>query len=327
MRKMYLPVLAAMVSFASCTKMAEAEQPQNNDDLYDIVFKIPTEETKTTNGISDSNISSLQLYVFKTDGTIENSVYLTNATTVSLKCTQGQKDIIAVANAPKLQNVSNYSELKSRTTTLAKNSTSNLIMVGITKAVIQSGTTVTVPVKRAAAMILVNKVLVNFSHEYYNTLPFKLKKIMISNVPGDLSLDGTSTPTLWHNKMGVTDSNDNSVLSLIMDDQIDYSLTSLNPYTTEHKFLCYPNPTTSDANGGTWSARKTRIVICTTLDGKDYYYPITINKVESNKKYSLSLLITRPGSEDPDIPISTLDAQIQVNIEEWGTGATLSETI
>ncbi|MGN1221036.1 MAG: fimbrial protein [Candidatus Cryptobacteroides sp.] len=327
MRKFYLPVLAAMVSFASCTKMAEVEQPEINDDVVDIVFKIPTEETKTTGGVNDTGITSVQVFVFKKDGTIDNSLYQSNATTVTLKCTSGPKDVVALVNGPKFQNVTSFSELKSRTTALANNSTSSLIMVGITEANIQTGTTVTVPVKRAAAMILVKQVSVNFTQDYYNTLPFKLKKIMISNVPGDVSLDGTSTPTFWHNKMGVADSNDNSVISLIKDDINAYNLTSSTPYTTEHKFLCYPNSTSSDANGGTWSARKTRIVICTTLNGKDYYYPITLNKVESNKKYSLSLLITKPGSEDPDTPITTLDANVMVDIVNWETGATLSETI
>lgn len=327
MRKFYLPVLAAIVSFASCTKMAEVEQPEISDDVVDIVFKIPTEETKTTGGVNDTGITNLQLFVFRKDGTIDNSLYQTNATTVTLKCTSGPKDVVALVNGPKLQNVTSFSELKSRTTALANNSTSSLIMVGITEANIQAGTTVTVPVKRAAAMILVKQVSVNFTQDYYKTLPFRLKKIMISNVAGDVSLDGTSTPTFWHNKMGVADSNDNSVLSLIKDDINAYNLTSSTPYTTEHKFLCYPNSTSSDAHGGKWSARKTRIVICTTLNGKDYYYPVTLNQVESNKKYSLSLLITQPGSEDPDTPITTLDANVQVDIANWETGATLSETI
>lgn len=97
-------------------------------------------------------------------------------------------------------------------------------------------------------------------------------------------------------------------------------------FPVEGALYAYPNPTESRfENGiyigdeaGEWSIRPTRLVIETTLDGTKYYYPITLPALESNKTYEIeNLVITRPGSDDPDIPVVVYDVPFKISILGW----------
>ena len=97
----------------------------------------------------------------------------------------------------------------------------------------------------------------------------------------------------------------------------------------ENAMYAYPNPTQSDnlegstgmykgPEGGPWSIRPTRLVIEATLDGQLYYYPITLPSLEYNKSYEISnLVITRPGSDDPDMPVVGFDVPFHITVNDW----------
>ena len=78
-------------------------------------------------------------------------------------------------------------------------------------------------------------------------------------------------------------------------------------------FNAYPNLNSADDQ-----VADTRLVVEATLDGRKYYYPVTMPKMESNKSYEISeLKITRPGSDDPDKPIEIVDQDFKITVNPW----------
>ena len=66
-----------------------------------------------------------------------------------------------------------------------------------------------------------------------------------------------------------------------------------------------------------------------TLGNKTYYYPLTFaDKIKANTLYDIkNLIIKRPGSDNPNIPVITGDCGFKVNVIDWTTGETLNITI
>ena len=62
----------------------------------------------------------------------------------------------------------------------------------------------------------------------------------------------------------------------------------------------------------------TRIVIETTLGTSKYYYPINLPEMADNKSYEIEeVVLTRPGSDNPDEPVSFADATFSINVIDW----------
>ena len=140
-------------------------------------------------------------------------------------------------------------------------------------------------------------------------------QIFITNVAGDINFGETASPTVWYNKMAYS-----SEQAAFTYDAPASALANNASYSTAHSFYAYPNPTVDDAEGGSWSARHTRLVIKVTLGTDVYYYPITLPALEANKSYEIDeLILTRPGSDNPDKPVSFQDCTFQVNVVGWTT--------
>lgn len=79
-----------------------------------------------------------------------------------------------------------------------------------------------------------------------------------------------------------------------------------------------------------WAPELTKLVIETKIAGKTYYYAIPLVKRSSypegrisagigfNETFNFSeIVLTRPGSEDPDTPVSIAEVDFQLQIKDW----------
>ena len=94
------------------------------------------------------------------------------------------------------------------------------------------------------------------------------------------------------------------------------SVVNEEAYSTQHTFYCYPNKA-ADSDATSWSPRRTRLVLKTTLGTDTYYYPVTLPELENNKSYELELTITRPGSDNADMPVSFEDCAFEITVKPW----------
>ena len=110
-------------------------------------------------------------------------------------------------------------------------------------------------------------------------------------------------------------------------DEIPASITE-TAYTTKHYFYSYENLLASESGNKYF----TRLVLQADLNNKTYYYPININReeygyvesnghkgVKRNTAYEMDIVITRPGSLDPNKPIQYGTLQLNLNVVDWAT--------
>ena len=314
----------AAVALASCSQV-QVETPET-DGLVELNVNVPEVKTRLTGTPSSEDaVSNLQIFVFD-DATGALEAYGNqNASSIKLRCLPGVKDIVALVNAPSLSGIATMSELLTKTSSLSENAKGKLVMSGILedKTLSATSNTATVDVSRIAAKVTLLSVTNSMDLVANQKKEFKVTGVYLINVAGDRKYLADSTPSKWYHKMEYESSNTLSFLYDAPATAVAYG----SSYSTQHHFYCYPNLTYTDANNGTWSARKTRLVVEATLGGETCYYPVTLDEVSQNTAYTVTLTVTRPGSSSPDEPISTSDATFTVKVKDWIDGADYTETI
>lgn len=285
--------------------------------------------TKTASCSLDSQVNSLQVFVFHPGGSLD--AYASGSTSpLFLTCTCGPMEIYALANAPRPANIfSRAAVLLDSPTYLYDNGIGNLVMVGSTNQTITSSSSVHIPLQRIAARLAILKITNRFSQTEYQSKALNINRIYVINVAGEnnygMTANEPETGMAWCNKMAYSSS---TVNSLVCDDSIENTLSYGSSYSYPHYFYVYPNANASDSQSAIWSARFTRLVIEATIDGVTCYYPISIPNIESNKAYTISeLIITNPGSYSPDIPVSSFSCSYSVTVGPWNSNITSSTTI
>ena len=306
-KRLYLAALLAAFGLVGCNEkdvdLSEENAGVSSGEKIQLTVNLPVAATKVTGAASDNAVGNIQVFVFDRNGVYETSSS-GNGSTLSLTCTTGEKQIVALVNAPKENSVKNIKELRERTTDLKSCSANSIIMAGEVTKVLESSSTVTMSVGRIAAKVSVDKVKTNFTLDQHKQLPFKIKSIYLINVAGDRAYLSDNVPSTWYNAGKHIAS---SAPSFLHDDVTSGTIANGSSYNTEHYFYCYPNTTST----------KTRLVVEAEVGGYLYYYPVTIDRIDPNTAYTYSLTITRLGSDSPDKPIKEGTVQFNVTVKDW----------
>lgn len=317
-----MAVLASSAVLAGCSDN-NAEAAFVTEDNVALTVTISDALTRISGVPSgEDSVSDLQILVFDSKGTLETYKHGTG-NSISLTCTSGEKHIAAFVNYGRQVSVGNIGGLTAVTTDLADNQTGNLVMAGEKSVVLTASGNVDVSVKRVAARIGISRIENAMMLDQHRKMSFEVKAVYLVNVAGDKMFFSESEPGSWYNKTTVEE----GTPSFLYDAVEDGLVASGNAYTGAHYFYSYPNHTEHDVSGGEWCARKTRLVVEASLDGTTYYYPLTLDDVESNTAYSYELKITRPGSLSPDVPVDDAVAGVTVKVEDWVELPSVFETI
>lgn len=321
MRKIaFLAAVAATLCTVACNKNIEAPTaqvlPGQEAELGQLTISIVGNNaaTKALSAADETNYSKvkdLQIFVF--DGeTLDVYAIVSNTTSATVTCRQGTKTVYAVVNAPAITNVKTVDQLKSIGSQLSDNDEAFVMVGSKTGVSVPSGEPIEIEVKRIVARVALKKITLAFTNSAYPGMGAKQQKVYLVNVPTDTNLGLTLAPTNWINKMAYSSTDEPR--SFVSDvNSYDLMTTDYNEY-----LYSYPNPTVSDANGGSWSARHTRLVVETLIDGNTYYYPITLPALEAGKSYEIeNLTLTRLGSTNPDQPVQLSDATFEISVKDW----------
>lgn len=350
MKKTISMLALAAAVLCSCDKDAECipcEEGQKTATLsLSLGFEDPATKVTAYTASQDyeKQVNDVQVFLFDADGRI--NIYRNCGTDVSgitLSTTTGQKTVWAVVNGPDLSSVSSLSALTEWAVDLAANSTDKskgFLMTGSASCnVLSSGSSATVNVSRLVSRIALQKVT-NSIPEGYGAMT--IDYVMLINVAGNEKISGGADISTWYNKMGRRDTSSDA--SHIIDGATYAAscpdLTFAAPgasvahgaaHTPSIPYLmyCYPNPTTTDANGwsNSFTPRKTRLVMAATIGGTRYFYPVVIDAPARNKAYTVEMNITGLGSTDPDKMVEKGAATISVSVQEWLPGDAFEETI
>ena len=317
---------AILAGAVSCNKTDSPAQTEGTPAELTLNISNGAFTKAAINDANENKVNNVQIFVFRKDGELDAYATSTQKNDIKVSCTTGPKDVYALVNAPDGSKISKKSELEATTSKLSDNSLTNFVMIGSKPIDMTPSVNETIMVSRIAARLTVRKITAAFTSQAYKQMEFKVNRIYVVNAAGDVNYKlEKKAPTTWFNKMAYTTSD---VDALLYADDIDTKITEATPYDTPTSFYTYPNSTQTDSQAEEFSARFTRVVVETTLGGKTYYYPVSIENIESNKYYNIkNLTITRPGSLSPDTPVSSLECTVSIEVKEWGQGMEKDFTI
>ena len=313
-----MAAVAAVFGTMSCKKDNVPSMNQGNANVpadgerTELTVGIATGMTRSTTITAEDEVkvNNLQVFVFRGDALDAYGV-VDNASSVTVSCTKGDREVYAVVNAPDLKDIATKTDLLAAKSALTDNDESNFVMFGKTDATLPSELPVNVEVDRMVSKVVLKTVNRAFTSVALAALDFSIDEIFITNVAGDVNYGMTDNPVEWYNKMDYS-----SELAMFTHDAPAASVVNEETYSTQHTFYCYPNKA-ADSDADSWSPRRTRLVLKTTLGTDTYYYPVTLPELENNKSYELELTITRPGSDNADMPVSFEDCAFEITVKPW----------
>ena len=308
MKKSIFAFAAILAALVACNKNDVAPmQPQNQESLVpcELTVGICGAMTKATavSADNEAKVNNLQVFVFRGDD-LDAYASVDNAKELTLSCTAGERVVYALVNAPDYSAVPGKAALLAKVSELSANSLTNFEMVGSKSVTLPQSEKVSIDVNRIASRVVLKKITRSFTSEALQALNFKVDAIYLINVAGNTSYDLSAAPAKWYNVA----ENKNELASLLYDAPASL-ITNGQSYSTAHTFYAYPNDLATNT---------TRLVIETTLGETKYYYPINLPEMAANKSYEIEeVKITRPGSDNPDEPVSFADATFSINVIDW----------
>ena len=323
---------AAIASLA-CSKENPSEQVPEGAQMATLEVNVSDGVATRATSVKDSQIGTaagdIQVLVFNSAGNLvgfgENAASSSN---ISISVPTGSVKCYAVVNSSEdLSSVSKESTLTSKVSYLKNNSVTKMEMIGSASKTIAAGAnSVSIPVKRFAAKVQIDKITPAFTAPAHKAQEFKLTGIYLVNVNGSCPYTLTSTAgstDYWYNKMKYVSGDCNALISdkLSSPVTLQASADAVTPYTTAHYLYCYPNPVRTDSSSSSWSNRYTRLVVETTLGGTTYYYPVNIPTPAANTLYQITnMKITGLGSDSPDKLVEKGSLSVSITVTDWSTG-------
>ena len=325
----------AFVAIASlaCSKENPSEQVPEGTQMATLEVNVSDGVATRATSVKDSQIGTaagdIQVLVFNSAGNLvgfgKNAASSSN---ISISVPTGTVKCYAVVNSSEdLSSVSKESTLTSKVSYLKNNSVTKMEMIGSASKTIAAGAnSVSIPVKRFAAKVQIDKITPAFTAPAHKAQEFKLTGIYLVNVNGSCPYTLTSTAgstDYWYNKMKYVSGDCNALISdkLSSPVTLQASADAVTPYTTSHYLYCYPNPVTTDSSSSSWSNRYTRLVVETTLGGTTYYYPVNIPTPAANTLYQITnMKITGLGSDSPDKLVEKGSLSVSITVTDWSTG-------
>ncbi len=265
---------------------------------------------------------------------------------LTVRATSGLREVWVIVNDSEdrtLGNIATKTDFLAATHDLSSSAAAKFVMIGHSDdgtsahapaITLSPGTqAVAVSVHRLAAAIVLRSVKNEFtSPAFRDNGDFKLVEAYLLNAQGRMNFGETRDPSTdtagdyWYGKLAKE--TDAAKKALIWDDlRTSGNATDLNynqTYSTTHSFYSYANPCAASEVITGWTPRAAVFVLETVLEGTTYYYPVILdtNPLMANKKYYVDLVIHRPGSTDPNIPVKFTDATAQITVEDWVDGDT-----
>lgn len=326
-KRFYLAAFAAMALMSCNEKTVNVQEMPEQAGTVELKVKVPAASTRLTGEAADEDkISNLQVFVFNESDALE-AYGNEDAESLSLTCVPGKKQVVALVNAPSLSDISKLSDLQAEVSYLSDNEAGALVMASdlLDKELLAEGdNTMAIQVTRLAAKVILGSVTNAMALESDQSKEFVINAVYLINVADDARYIADHDPASWYNKMKYQEDNCLDFLYDVVGQDLPYE----EEYSAQHYFYCYPNPTEDDVQGGTdWSPRLTRLVVEAELGGVLCYYPLTLPIVERNTEYIINLTVTRIGSSNPDIPVTTGEALFTVTVKDWEDGGERNETI
>ena len=350
-------VTAALVSVA-CDQTSEIQESKGEGGLtIEVASNLGTKAT-TADEADESAISSLNVALFQGSAfygwfTKDNFTFSNATGTMTLpKVPVATYTVVVVANGPStITSQNTLAGIRSAAVTLANCAPSNYVMAGEASASVTNGgsAVAAVSLNRHAARVRLVKVT-NAVPSGYSPTTITVKGAFLENVNSAWTVQANGNATTFTNLAGRSQGNSNSTNTdhyIKNASMLQYACTGVFPSSSvsiargdnsqpSWRTYCFPVYNTNKDNDQTGpiasaSGVLARFVVLATVNGADYYYPVTLVKENQtlmrNYTYDVDLTISGTGSTDPNEPVTRGSLSATVTVTDWTTGATYTETI
>lgn len=331
-KKTIIYVWVALATILACKRQAE-ELPHTlpapaetglvhiQVDTPDAPERITKVEGSATQNSNERKVNTLQVFVFKKNGTevasnpLETDKFVSGTSATTLNTLTGSKSIWAVVNAPRLYSIRTEKDLMETVSVLKENRADNLVMCGQVQAnVLQynastSGnvgniTPVGITVSRLCARISLHTIAADFSGTSLEGATLTLLEAYLINVPASVRLDGTplsaselSSGAAWYNFRRAGTSADELLLNdtnkILKESGLSINVSTSDALVgtaVDKYFYVYPNVSGVKSDDESPSARMTRLILHMYLgatadgrEGRDCYYSFNVPVYGSGK--------------------------------------------
>lgn len=374
--KTLIPLLSAAavtLCLLSCGKSAAPEYSGSPLPGGMLTINLTQDEATKANYANrqDSQINSYQIFVFDSAGKMETD-YFTEVShsnlpiSVKIATFTGAKTVYALINHARMTlaqdfTLSAYEELLSD---LSENTLTNLVMSGKNQITVTeydknknstaSPQNLTIYVKRLSAMIVLEKMTVDFTGTSLEGATFTIQELYLKNVVGKahMGLNGlTSTKNsevafkpltdaehtnyaYWYNKK--TKQAGAPAVTVDVWNGSCPNVSGGSGNALNRCLFAYPNRTAGDSHNDTFDQRKTRLVVkakvqkadvTTGTNGVDTFYVFDLPALEANRVYRISnVLITMLGKDDDNNDDDLQAGKITpfVSVDDWTETTTLT---
>ena len=354
--KHFLSIILSFAGVVSCAvpylpENKAAEYPEADSLLVSVVFWAQNGGDSKVTGVTDSDERATgrwAVFAFNDHTGHYRWESSENGTPLTLQLTAGQRySCFAIVNYPisgvgafDPSSVRTPEDLTGKVAYLGDNRISALLMFGYTSIIPVPGAAapVSINVSRLVSRIDLRRLEVDFSAKpHLAGKTFTLRGIYVTNAYRT-SLYGndytypelSGTRSAWYNTGGWHrgESAESGIDAILGDRGINAVVSAGNPYTVNHSFYTFPNPTREADDIRTmeaWMRRCTRLVIEASIDSDIVYYAITVPGMVRNCIYAASnVVIHGRGSNDPeiiDIDPDIIEADIVPVIDDSWDGA------
>lgn len=331
MKKRILLAALLLAALAACTKNEEQSAVAEKK-MVELEVSVPSDVTKAD--VGESDVSDCQVLVYSVDNGMLEAYARSSGieSPVKVQCTVGQKEIVVLGNAPDMSAMLKLSDLKSARSSLSHNALGALVMEGSKVVNLTASSSETINIKRVVSKIRFTSVVTDFEQEGYNDMDFKLKSVYLINVPADKTYLATPSlsvgvlPSSWYCKDGYS-GDKGGCEAFLYHDLGGKSLTPGVESQIGKTLYCCPNPYSEESYSDPWEPRPTRLVLEAYIGTQLCCYPISLPELKQNAVYDVSLVVTRPGKDDPSSDMEKYDEMFNITVLDWDTGASLNEVL
>lgn len=315
-RLIYLMVMMS-VAFVGCRRYDVADCPEVEQETVTLRFSVPVSSVSApsvrdlADGMEDA-VNNVQVFIFGSQGQIQNYGSV-DGNVLSLTGTVGRKCFAALVNAPLCSDVRCVDDLYALVSDFGDNSPGNFVMCGMVEEDVTSSMSVEIPVGRLVAKVSLVEVENRMELLQHQRMDFVVEEVFLMNASAQCGYFDSSLPEDVVVPYGEVRSGE-----LLYDDMEDVRLPYGQAVGCGSFLYCYPDRSEESP---------TYLVVAARLDDVRYYYPVRLPVLESNKRYDISLSVTRPGSQSPEVPVTKENAEISVEVSDWKEKIDINETI
>ena len=355
-----LSALLAALLFTACT-----EQEMSGAGTLSLVISdggaLSTKASDVTELSYEKNVNNLQIFIFEGETLFRYEKVSSGLGTLPYSKTYtalkaGSYSIFVVANAADMGDVATEAALQEKVIHLSDCSltaSQGFVMAGSTTTMVGSGATetATVSLARFAARVRLVSVTNEVPSTYAQSGAVTVKSVFLINALGTWNLGGSGAASEWVNLGGRASGKQASTTKsdyIAAASQVNPSAYQAQVFRADGNSIAntvaknytdcclysFPNAVTTDHTGNTATTSDgafARLVVLATVNGADWWYPVTLFKdgkgLERNTSYDVRLIIRGTGSTDPNEPVGKGDLTAEVSVTPWTPGAEYTETI